>query len=144
MADHIIQTARPKRPRLSALDWRPLGKYGHADVWRSGLILVLSAAEMVTEHGGPTQAQYHLSVTVDGRRAGREAMRKVRADFGMTAAEEDNHVPNGVARNLWLHVRACEQHVCPCKDTEPAVEEEIMGDDPDLFVWREAPDASHG
>ena len=52
--------------------------------------------------------------------------------FGMTDAEEDNHVPGGFVRNYWLSVAEnLIGHECQCKTTEPAIKED-KGD----FVWR--------
>lgn len=132
-------TIQPKKPRPGATDWEPRGTHGTAERWVSGGICVLSDVHWLADHGEPLHPEFHLSVSYNGGRAGRQAVRKVLRDFGMENASEDNHVPDGFVRNFWRHVNDAEHHVCPCQETEPAIETVIRGDDPDLFVWRVAP-----
>lgn len=134
-----------KAKRPSGAGWRELPvppaiaaqaiaalRYVH-DGWR---VSVLSCVEMV--HDEP---QFHVSlVMLDGSPAPRFAVKAVRKAFGMEAAEEDNHVPGGKVRNLWL-LAGDRAGVCECKD-EPETVTQIgasVGDEGDAYIVREAP-----
>ena len=90
-------------------------------------LFVITAVE-VMESG----ATYHLSMSRDGHRCSRAEAKYILKCFGMQDAEEDNHVPSGVARNFFLPVNEnLIGHECPCKVTEPAIVE-----DKGEYVWR--------
>ncbi len=138
----IIQPLAPK----TTAEWRFLGEipreftqgyFGHYWMHVERLLCVMSCVEVARDADdidkGP---EYHVSLS---RRVGSDIVRADRNDarfvikqFGLEDADEDNHVPGGVVRNFWMpvaeHLRG---HVCPCKDTEPAMVED-KGD----FIWR--------
>jgi hypothetical protein len=105
-----------------------------ATVWRSrGLYVITDLVE--ADYRGEVCKQNHLSVSVAGvmRRATNAEMARVRADFDMEDAEEDNHSP-GVARHLFLplHLPRGSVGVCDCKEDEEQVVE------PDGYRWSRA------
>lgn len=84
----------PRRPGVSLWtrihDLGPLASHADfdgAEAYQMGRICVISNVENVTPGGW----SWHVSVTENGRRAGRRAMLAVRAAFQMQDAEEDNH-----------------------------------------------------
>ena len=78
-----------------------------------GLVWVVSATSI--QPGGP------------GRPSDRQ-LKRVRRDFGMYRAEEDNHMP-GAARFLYLMVDPSLRGECECKVAELVVVE------PDGYEW---------
>ena len=110
-----------------------LGYEGRAWEYPPQNIIAISAVEVANDPNdidkGP---EYHLSISKSGGRCDRNEARFVLKCFGMTDAEEDNHVPGGFVRNYWLPVaEKMIGHECECKATEPAMTED-KGD----FVWR--------
>jgi hypothetical protein len=59
--------------------------------------------------------EFHVSVTLAGRRCNDAKLAFVRAEFDMAEAEEDNHLPQGQARHLWLNVDPSRRKPCECK-----------------------------
>lgn len=102
---------------------------------------VITAIEVVqpdSDLGLVPRPEYHVSVTglkylaeapyrvSDSR--GRYAMKL----FGFEGYTEDNHVPDGKARNYWRPVDdKMAGEICRCVEREPAVRE-MKGD----YVWR--------
>ena len=135
---------KPKEPRCDGWIKGPdasgtVGMGYQAQYWihKDGSILVISAIEVATTEGkediGP---EYHLSMSVQTpsgpqRIRSKDAKWVLRA-FDMDDATEDNHVPNGIARNFWRPVAdKFSGYQCPCVDEEPAMIED-KGD----YVWR--------
>lgn len=102
---------------------------------------VITAIEMVEPDGVvklAPRAEFHVSVSglkwmapapyrVSDSRA-RWAMRQ----FGFDGYTEDNHVPDGIARNYWRPLADHLQgEVCKCLEREPAIHA-MKGD----YVWR--------
>lgn len=77
---------------------------------------VLSAVEIVEGHSGLLVPHYHVSVSARSGIASAAMMNKVRQDFQMQDAEEDNH-GKGVVRHLWREVYG-EPKECHCKNEE--------------------------
>ncbi len=138
MSQHDLRDTPVRRPTSTA--WIPNltaqrsmrangPAFAKAEAWTNGRICAVSNLENV-EPGGWT---WHVSVSEDGRRAGRQAIRAVRRDFGMDAAEEDNHAPGKVLRCLWLEVDPSRRRGCVCVAEAPEVTE--AGND--RYVWRE-------
>lgn len=145
----MLSVISPKRP--IGPDWEAVKGQAEAaikramatsypvDIWvhRERRLLVLSALEVVKDprdiERGP---EYHLSVSrLSGRRCSSEEARYALAQFDLSEAEEDNHVPHGFVRNFWRPVNDNLVGLeCPCKESEPTIREE-KGD----FVWRPAP-----
>ena len=111
-----------------------------ASVWRCGALRVLSALEDIDpeEDGLPQVPTWHVSASAlritrrSVRRPTDEEMARVRRDFAMTQAEEDNHQP-GNARNLWLVMDPALRKDCECK-----VDEVVVIDPADGFQWQNA------
>lgn len=101
-------------------------------------ITVLSAVEVASDTGDVDKGpEYHISIAhqgpqgVDRRTTSAEAA-WVLDQFGLVGAEEDNHVPNGMARNFWRPVADPLVGIeCACKVGEPAIVED-KGD----YIWR--------
>jgi hypothetical protein len=102
-----------------------------AVVWTGHRLTVVSSAGPM-EYRGLIVAHNHLSVAVAGhrQRPSDAELERVRADFDMADAEEDNHSP-GVARHLFLplHLPRGTPGVCDCKSGETLVVE------PDGYRW---------
>lgn len=62
-------------------------------------------------------------------------MDRVRRDFGLAEAEEDNHGPGKFTRSLWLAVDPSHRVVCPCKADEEVETTPIEGGG--TYEWRE-------
>ena len=98
-------------------------------------LLVISAVEVAKDKDGIDRGpEYHLSITARGLigvgRCSASQAAWVLHQFGLDGAEEDNHVPGGVARNFWRPVAdALVGLECACKEAEQAV---VEGD----YVWR--------
>lgn len=141
-AGSTITIIRPKRP--TGPGWRqikgvplPIDREGYPyEVWahdEHGLGAI-SAVEVAAEHVGqaPLGPAYHLSVSAFGQRCSSADALWVLAQFDLTDAKEDNHVPNGKVRNFWRYVADhLSGHQCGCIDEEPAMRED-RGD----YVWR--------
>jgi hypothetical protein len=74
-----------------------------------------------------------------GGRPGDEEMARVRRDFGMEEALEDNHSPGKLTRVIWLNTDPDLRRPCPCEETEVAVVLPAGMDGTGVYVWREAP-----
>lgn len=100
-------------------------------------LFVISAVEVASdEDKGP---EYHISISkqlVSGpTRCTSHEAKWVLEQFGLQGAEEDNHVPSGVARNFWRPLATGLIGMdCKCKADEPAIVED-KGD----FIWRGVP-----
>lgn len=103
--------------------------------------MVLSAVELAADTSGD-HLEWHVSVSgPKATRAGTGLMQVVRRDFGMEAAIEDNHVPNGVVRNLWLRVNPDTRGPCDCEgEREEVYPIPGAGEDGGEYVYREAPE----
>lgn len=98
----------------------------------SGLF-VITAVEVAHDPGKPFLGpEYHISISRAGQRCDAAEALWVLAQFDLTEAREDNHVPGGIVRNFW---RPVADHLagyeCPCVRDEPAMREN-RGD----YVWR--------
>lgn len=116
-----------------------LGGVVRAFLHERNCVAVFSAVEYPYDGRHDKGPEYHLSIsrqTPSGpRRCNSDTARWVLKQFGLADAEEDNHVPYGVARNFWRPVSdRFTGLVCDCKAEEPAVVED-KGD----FIWRAAP-----
>lgn len=129
MIDSIIA---PKRP-LEAESWVCTSKPAFAtEVWdHPEGVRVISAVENAAELAFlPATPHYHISISFNQGRIEADFAQVVLQLFGMDDAEEDNHVPDGIARNYWMPVAV--RNIgkdCICKSTEPAI---VEGD----YVWR--------
>jgi len=111
----------PKRPKHDS--WRLVRKLenldgGIVECWlHSSGISVLSSVEAPEKILG---AEYHVSVTKNGKRCtSNEGNFAIKA-FDMEGADEDNHTL--IARNYWRPVADnLAEHVCECKKTEPKI-----------------------
>ena len=137
-APSIIQPLRPK-----GNDWTQLpvptaiysiGYPSEAWQYRDGLCVISAVEVMADEDKGP---EYHLSVSKWGKtRCDSNEAKWVLAQFALEGAEEDNHVPNGIARHFWRTV--AEPLIgleCECKADEPVICEN-KGD----YIWRPTKD----
>lgn len=141
MAERSI--INPKRPTKSgwsrSIGWKcppQLAAMGYPiEAWehQNGMF-VLSAVEVPTPEPGsePLGPEYHVSVSNGGHRCTSAEALWVLAQFDLTDATEDNHVPSGRVRNFWRPVAdRLSGYVCPCQEHEPAMRED-KGD----YVWR--------
>lgn len=139
MIESIIKPRRPSGP-----GWRqikgvalPLDDEGYPyEVWAHDAngLGVISAVEVAAEKVGvaPLGPAYHLSISAFGQRCSSADALWVLAQFDLTDAKEDNHVPSGKVRNFWRYVAdRLSGYECGCVEEEPAVRED-KGD----FVWR--------
>lgn len=96
-------------------------------------LFAISAVEVAYEPGQPELGpEYHLSVSLSGRRCSAADALFVMSEFDLLDAKEDNHVPSGRVRNFWRPVAdKLSGYECPCVDDEPAIRED-KGD----FTWR--------
>lgn len=125
---------REKRPSSSA--WKgpkrtelPVAGVIASSGWVNGSTIVISTLEMAKlPDGSGVGPQWHLSVSVNGRRARGHEVRHVLRDFGMVGAEEDNHHP-GIARNFWIPLDPSKRVECECKTNEDIIRE------PDGYTW---------
>ena len=104
-----------------------LGYAGFVWVFKERNLMVISALEVIED-----EPVYHMSISRNGKRCSRQEAKFVLRCFGMSDAEEDNHVPGGFVRNFFLPVN--EKQIgreCPCKAEETAIIE-----DKGEFVWR--------
>lgn len=139
MIQSIVALKQPVGPGWTLQkQWKPpadlvaLGYPVQAWLHASGLF-VLSAVEVAHEPDGPDLGpEYHVSVSLRGARCSSADALWVLAQFDLTDAIEDNHVPSGRVRNFWRPVSDnLSGYECPCVEHEPVVRED-KGD----FVWR--------
>lgn len=99
-----------------------------------GCISAVEVAEDLHDVADDKLPHYHLSISAAGERCTSADALWVLAQFDLSDALEDNHVPSGKVRNFW---RPVADHLsgreCPCVETEPAISED-RGD----YVWRPA------
>jgi hypothetical protein len=115
--------------QLDALGGYPNQTWYHL---QTGL-LAISAVEVATDPGQPSLGpEYHLSISACGNRCSAADALWVLAQFDLTDAKEDNHVPSGKVRNFWRPVAdGLSGYECHCVGEEPAMRED-KGD----YVWR--------
>lgn len=115
----VIKHLEPKNKRF----WKrigdvPLPQGITGDIWQhnSGL-RVISSVETIDKEIG---AEYHISVSFNGRRATSNEAKIALKAFDMEHSDEDNH---GVkARHFFRPVADNKaEYVCPCKETETAI-----------------------
>lgn len=100
-----------------------------ASCWSLRGLLVVSTLNNGELPRGGRGLSWHVSAsTVGAKRCDDRQLARVRRDFRMEAAEEDNHQP-GIARNLFLSVDPAFRVTCECKETEEQIQE------PDGFRW---------
>lgn len=124
----IIKSKRPKDASWKRVDSIRGIDGGTIERWMhvSGL-LVLSSVEAPERDIGP---EYHVSVTMAGKRCTSNEAKFALKAFDMEHSDEDNHTL--IARNFWQPVADCKaDYVCPCKDEEPSIKLD-KGD----FVYR--------
>jgi hypothetical protein len=140
-----VSAIQPKRPKTSG--WVPVPAWQQqkrhielvcdfpSEAWlhRSSGIYVISSVEVAHDPGQPDLGpEYHLSMSRNGGRCTSGDALWVLSCFDVSDAKEDNHVPNGIARNWWRPVADnLSGYECPCQDEEPAMRED-KGD----YVWR--------
>lgn len=124
-------SAWSRRPDFWSND-EPLSR----STWTDGRLVVITDLILAEapDGSGDLIEQWHLSATHLGARCSDREMRRVRRDFGMRDAEEDNHHP-GNARNLFLPVDPKRRVDCECKATETVVVEV------DGYTWTNPTDA---
>lgn len=90
--------------------------------FRDGRVIVLSQVAIMDapDGSGDPLPTWLVSVSEDGRVAGDGVVRRVRRDFDMRDAEEDNH-EDGHARKLFLVVDPSRRVACECKETDEVV-----------------------
>ena len=103
--------------------------------------MVVSAVELVRDSAGKDHLEWHVSVSGPrASRAGTGLVDVVRRHFDMGDAIEDNHVPNGVVRNLWLRVNPDERGDCECVgEREEVYPIPGVGEDGGEYLYRDAP-----
>lgn len=139
---NIINPKRPSGPgwvrhpltpafaaQVAQMGGFPTETWAHEQV----MLWCISSVEVAKEPGQPELGpEYHLSVSMMGERCSPAQAAWALAQFGLTDAREDNHVPHGKARNYWRPVAdRLSGYECPCVAEEPAVRE-----DNGSFVWR--------
>lgn len=141
----MLTVIPPKRPIVPG--WRrlpdaitrtlPIAGEGYPfEVWAndSAKLGVISAVEVASEARGlpALGPAYHLSVSRFGDRCSSADALWALAQFDLSDAKEDNHVPGGKVRNFWRYVADnLSGYEYACVDVEPAVRED-KGD----YVWR--------
>jgi hypothetical protein len=119
------------RDALAALTLRQATGDKRCMVWRGHGLTVLSSS-VEAEYRGQVGRHNHVSVAAadHDRRPSDDELARVRRDFDMADAEEDNHSP-GVARHLFLPLWLPRgtTGICECKAEETEVVE------PDGFRW---------
>lgn len=133
----IIKPLTPISP-----SWRNLGRtaeehtFGYEGYYwlhSDGFVAISSVEVVEGGHTDEMMPHYHLSISKGNqRRCSSADAQFICAQFGMSDALEDNHVPGGFVRNFFMPVAENQRGVlCPCNDNEPAMLED-KGD----FVWR--------
>lgn len=125
----IISIIQPKQPISPA--WIKKGRCIDSDFAHCGWyhptykLTVISAVEVPDKDIG---AEYHVSVSKNGRRCSAVEAQFAIVQFGMQDAIEDNH--SGIIRSFWMPVADDKKGIdCECKDSETPV---TQGD----FTWR--------
>lgn len=136
----VVQSLKPSGEGWIEVDGRPMPDAITCSYWMHAHgFYVISAVEKVTEPGeidkGP---EYHLSFSrqtpYGPERVDTNDAMWILKEFGLEGALEDNHVPNGKARNFWRTVREdLIGYECACVEDEPAIREN-KGD----YIWRPA------
>ena len=113
--------------------WVSLGYAAVAFENDSHQVTVISAVEVADGLTADKKVpQYHLSISSYDGRAPLHLAMWVLGQFDLIDAEEDNHVPGGMARHFWRPVADKLSGIeCECKDSEPVIVED-KGD----YVWR--------
>lgn len=141
---NLISPKRPTGPGWRQLPappaWATLGYASSAWFHGESNLAVISAVEVAKDADNIDRGpEYHVSISkqIPGSSTGRCSSADalwVIAQFGLTDAEEDNHVPSGKVRNFWRPV--ADKLVgleCACKEQETAIRED-KGD----YIWRGA------
>lgn len=135
----MLSILQPKRP-THRFGWRLVAKQplasgypNEAWVHDANSISVITAVEVARDPGQPDVGpEYHISISACGERCSATDALWALAQFDLSDAKEDNHVPGGKVRNYW---RAVADNLggseCKCIDDEPAIRED-KGD----YVWR--------
>lgn len=108
-----------------------------AERWQRSRIIVMSSA-FEAGFRGRVRPQWHISISSNGERPMFEQVATALRDFGMVAAEEDNH-SSGNARHFFLLADLAPDEQpgeCECKDDEEIVVE------PDGYTWSRKREAS--
>lgn len=120
----MLELELGRQPRKGS-HWRELGydPRSHAVVYQRGKLRVLSSItimELPQQPEGTVGPTFHVSVSMAGAPVPDRELMRVRRDFGMLDAEEDNHHP-GVARHLMMPKDPRYRVTCECK-----VDEEVI------------------
>jgi hypothetical protein len=122
--ESIIKAKKPKSNNW-VMGHSKISIYGYdaiAYLYPEKKIYVISGVEVVKDNNdieiGP---EYHISISMAGRRVSSNVAKWVCNEFDMIDSEEDNHGA-ARARHFWKPV--AETFIgreCPCKETEPAI-----------------------
>ena len=98
--------------------------------YRRGALLAISSLQIadLPDGSGETGPQWHVSISLKGKRPKDNHVRSALRDFGMLGAEEDNHHP-GNARHFWMPCDPARRVDCECKASEDVIV------DPDCYRW---------
>ena len=111
----------PAERRPSGAGWALLRSAAGVSWWRSGGVTVGSELAVADyPDGSGVGPQWLVSVSENGGRPSRHALRAALKAFGMLGTEEDNHHP-GIARHFWLPVDPSKRVDCQCKASEVTV-----------------------
>lgn len=123
-----VSVHNPNTVMLDSMGY-PHESWFHAE---TGLF-VISALEKTNDEGAPDLGpEYHLSVSLQGKRCSSHQAKFALSSFDLSDAKEDNHVPSGKVRNFWRPIADnLSGYECPCTDNEPTIRED-KGD----FIWR--------
>ena len=138
----LLSVVPPKQPngpgwtKLSNPSAAQLASLGYPfQTWRhiKNEVFAISAVEVAHDPGAPDLGpEYHLSLSKNGERLSSADALWALAQFDLTDAKEDNHVPGGKVRNFWRPVAdRLSGFECPCADAEP-----VMREDKGDYVWR--------
>lgn len=117
----MVERKRPAR----GTDWRPIPTIvTGAEAWKLGRLAVISSVSVMEAPDASKDGVMTWLVSVS--RADRamvtdKELRRVRRDFDMRRAEEDNHL-DGIARDLFLVVDPARRVECECKTDETVIE----------------------
>ncbi len=112
--------------------WQVLGYPGERWFSVRGHI-VITAVEVAATEEIELGPEYHVSVSFRGGRMPAASIPWFLKEWDMEGADEDNHVPNAIARHFWKPVaEKYHGYVCPCKENEHAI---VEGD----YIWRPLP-----
>lgn len=116
-----------------AVDGVPFVVWHHV---RSGAVVLSGVAIADYPDGsGEKGPQWHVSISVSGRRATKAECERALRAFDLVGAEEDNHHP-GVARHFWRPVDPARRVDCECKENEV-----VHVDPADGYTWTNPPEA---